>query len=43
MARVLKGETLGAADGAVPFAVCAILTVAGLVWVARSLNEAAVR
>jgi sodium transport system permease protein len=43
MARVLKGEALGAADVAVPLAVCAGLTVFGLTWVARRLNDAAVR
>ena len=43
MARVLKGEALGAADLAVPLAVCAGLTVLGLSWVARRLNDAAVR
>ena len=43
MARVLKGEALGAADLAVPLTVCAGLTVLGLLWVARRLNDAAVR
>ena len=43
MARVLKGEALSAADLAVPLTVCAGLTVLGLMWVARRLNEAAVR
>jgi sodium transport system permease protein len=42
MARVLKGEALGATDLAVPLAVCAGLTVLGLMWVARRLNDAAV-
>ena len=43
MARVLKGETLGATDLAVPLAVCTGLTALALTWVARRLNDAAVR
>ena len=43
MARVLKGEALGAIDLAVPLAVCVALTWLGLVWVSRRLNDAAVR
>ncbi|MEI7466200.1 MAG: ABC transporter permease, partial [Burkholderiales bacterium] len=43
MARVLKGESLGAADLAAQLMVCAGLTVLALAWVARRLNNAAVR
>lgn len=43
MARVLKGEALGAVDLAVPLVVCVALTGLGLVWVSRRLNDAAVR
>lgn len=43
MARVLKGETLGPVDWAVPLAVCTLLTLLGLAWVSRRLNDAAVR
>ena len=41
MARVLKGEALGAVDVAAPLAVCVGLTVLGWWWVARRLNDAA--
>jgi sodium transport system permease protein len=43
MLRVLKGEALGADQVLVPLGVCAVLTVAGLVFVARRLRSAAVR
>lgn len=43
MARVLKGEALGPVEWAVPLAVCTLLTVLGLAWVSRRLNDAAVR
>ncbi len=43
MARVLKGETLGALQVAIPLGVCVLLTVAGLGFVARALRGAAVR
>jgi sodium transport system permease protein len=43
MARVLKGESLGASQVMVPFAVCIVLTVACIVFVARRLRSAAVR
>lgn len=43
MARVLKGEAMGAAELAAPLAVCVVLTSGCLLWVARRLNDAAVR
>ena len=43
MARVLKGESLGASQVMVPLAVCIVLTVACIVFVARRLRSAAVR
>jgi sodium transport system permease protein len=43
MARVLKGEAMGAAELATPLAVCVVLTSGCLFWVARRLNDAAVR
>jgi sodium transport system permease protein len=43
MTRVLKGEALGAAELLVPWVVCVVLTLLGLLWVARRLNDAAVR
>lgn len=43
MARVLKGEAMGAAELATPLAVCVVLTSVCLLWVARRLNDAAVR
>ena len=43
MARVLKGEALGALEVAIPFAVCVLLTLLGIAYVARVLRSAAVR
>ena len=43
MNRVLKGEAVGALDMALPLAVCAMVTVAGLAFVARQLRSAALR
>lgn len=43
MTRVLKGEGFGAEQVIVPIAVCAVLTVAGVWFVARMLRTAAVR
>jgi len=43
MNRVLKGEAFGAEQVAVPLLVCAVLTIAGLAFVARRLREVAVR
>jgi sodium transport system permease protein len=43
MTRVLKGEAFGAAQVVVPLAVCVLLTVAGVAFVARVLRQAAVR
>lgn len=43
MNRVLKGEAVGAVDVAVPLAVCALITVLGLLYVARQLRSAALR
>jgi sodium transport system permease protein len=43
MNRVLKGEAVGAVDVAVPLAVCALITVLGLLYVARQLRSAAIR
>jgi sodium transport system permease protein len=43
MTHVLKGESLGAAQIAVPLAVCGALTVLGVWFVARTLRSAAVR
>jgi sodium transport system permease protein len=43
MTRVLKGETLGAAQIGVPLFVCLVLTVLGVWFVARTLRSAAVR
>ncbi|MEO5697071.1 MAG: ABC transporter permease, partial [Burkholderiaceae bacterium] len=43
MTHVLKGESLGAAQLAVPTAVCVALTGAGLWFVARTLRTAALR
>lgn len=43
MARVLKGEAMGAADLVAPIVVCVVLTSGCLLWVARRLNDAAVR
>ena len=43
MNRVLKGEAVGALDIALPLAVCAVIAVAGLLYVARQLRTAAIR
>jgi sodium transport system permease protein len=43
MTRVLKGEAIGPVEWAVPLAVCTLLTLLGLAWVSRRLNDAAVR
>jgi sodium transport system permease protein len=43
MMRVLKGEGFGLEQVVVPLVVCVLLTVAGVVFVARRLCSAAVR
>jgi sodium transport system permease protein len=43
MTRVLKGEELNALQVMVPLLVCALICVAGVVYVARALRGAAVR
>ncbi len=43
LTRVLKGESFGAEQVLVPLFVCAVLTAAGVVFVARRLRDAAVR
>ena len=43
MNRVLKGEPIAGMEMLVPFAVCAIVAVAGLAFIARQLRTAAVR
>ena len=43
MSRVLKGEAIGAVDVLVPFAVCALLSVLGIAYVARTLRQAALK
>jgi sodium transport system permease protein len=43
MNRVLKGEAVGALDIATPLAVSAVVTVLGLMFVARQLRTAAIR
>jgi len=43
MNRVLKGEAVVPLDVAIPFAVCAAIAVAGIVFVARQLRTAALR
>ena len=43
MNRVLKGEAVGAIDMALAFAVCAVITTAGLIYIARQLRTAATR
>jgi sodium transport system permease protein len=43
MTRVLKGEALAMQPVAVSLAVCAVLTVVSVVFVARHLRAAAVR
>jgi sodium transport system permease protein len=43
MNRVLKGEGVGPLDMGLAFAVCAVITAAGLVYIARQLRTAATR
>ena len=43
MTHVLKGEALTATQFAVPFLMCAVVTVGGIAFVARALRSAAVR
>ena len=43
MGRVLKGESLAWVDIAVSSAVCVVLTVAGIVFVARTMRNAALK
>jgi sodium transport system permease protein len=43
MNRVLKGEAVGLLDMMLPLSVCALITVAGIVFVARQLRSAALR
>jgi sodium transport system permease protein len=43
MTRVLKGEGLGLLQVLIPFGVCALLAALGVGYVARHLNDAAVR
>ncbi len=43
MNRVLKGEAVGPLDMALAFAVCALITLAGLAYIARQLRVAATR
>jgi sodium transport system permease protein len=43
MNRVLKGEAVGLLDMALPLSVCTLITVAGVVFVARQLRAAALR
>jgi sodium transport system permease protein len=43
MTHVLKGDDVGLAAMAIPFAVCTVLTVASLAYVVRALAPAAVR
>jgi sodium transport system permease protein len=43
MNRVLKGEAVGPLDMVFAFAVCAVITVAGLAYIARQLRAAATR
>jgi sodium transport system permease protein len=43
MNRVLKGEAVAVLDVALPFAVCAAITAAGIVFVSRQLRTAALR
>ena len=43
MTHVLKGEALTATQFAVPFLMCAVVTVGGIAFVARALRNAAVR
>jgi sodium transport system permease protein len=43
MTRVLKGEALGAAQLAIPLAVCALIAAVAVWFVARTFRHAAVR
>jgi sodium transport system permease protein len=43
MTRVLKGEAPGVLDALTPIVVCAALTAVSLVWIARTLRQAAVK
>lgn len=43
MTRVLRGEVPGALDALAPILVCAALTGASLLWIARTLRQAAVK
>jgi hypothetical protein len=43
MNRVLKAEAVGLLDMALPLSVCALITVAGIVFVALQLRSAALR
>lgn len=43
MTRVLKGEAPGLLDALAPLLVCAVLALASLVWIARTLRQAAVK
>ncbi|HEY3633749.1 MAG TPA: ABC transporter permease subunit [Caldimonas sp.] len=43
MTRVLKGEALGASQVLIPLFVCAVLTAVGVWYVARHLDQAAVK
>jgi sodium transport system permease protein len=43
MSRVLRGEALGALDVAIPFVVCMAVAMAGIAYVARHLQQAALR
>jgi sodium transport system permease protein len=43
MNRVLKGEAVGLPDMLLPLSVCALITVVGIVFVARQLRSAALR
>ncbi len=43
MGRVLKGEAVAAPDVLLPFAVCALLALLGIVFVARTLRSAALK
>ncbi len=43
MGRVLKGEPIGLADASVPVLVCAVLTTLALAFVARRLQQAALK
>ena len=43
MTRVLKGETLGPGEVVIPLLMCAVLTALAVVYVARTLRQAALR